>query len=189
MKVMTINQFLQNPVGKGSASGARRDVIIGNLQTRYSKLYKECKKQFRMSVFEETNHYFFVFKIPSETFKDKLSYDVVIQLIPIGSAGKDLTLSRYAVKVFSNAPNFMFTYAYLYNQDGILIDFLKKKLSNKALTQSPDVRNPNMSYGFEKSVYFALLFITTNKQVTKALLKKNPSLNTKVVFNSITSKI
>jgi hypothetical protein len=169
---MTINQFLQNPVGKGSASGARRDVIIENLQKRYSKLYKESKKLFRLSVIKSGPNYFFVFKIPSETYyKYKFTYDVVIEFIPQGSSGLDLTLNRYAIKVFSNNPNFLFTYAYVYNQDDIIIDFLKDKVSKKALTDPPDKRNPNQSYGFEKSVYFALLYIMDKKLYTKAFLK------------------
>jgi len=184
---MTINQFLKNPVGFGSAAGARRDIIIENLRKRYHDLYKKNKKLFKMSVFTEENNYYFVFNIPSETYgeKYKLTYDVVIQLIPIGRASNDLTLNRYAVKVFSNAPNFLFTYAYVYNRDGIIIDFLLDKVSDTALTRPPEIRNPHQEYGFEKSVYFALLYITTNKHVTKAMLKKNKDLNIKVIQNNI----
>lgn len=185
---MTINQFLKNPAGHGSAAGARRDIIIDNLEKRYHKLYKEAKKLFKMSIFTEDTNYYFVFKIPSETYyKEKLTYDVVIQLIPIGSASRDLTLNRYAVKVFSNAPNFLFTYAYVYNKDDIIIDFLKDKVSELALTKPPEKRNPYQEYGFEKSVYFALLYIVGNKHVTKALLKKNKDLNTEIIKENIIS--
>lgn len=183
MKIVTINQFLRNPAGKGSAAGARRDLIIADLNKRFDTLMKEAKKDFKMEVFQENNNYFFVFKIPSEHFtnskliKDKLLYDVVIQLLPIGDAHNDLTLNRYAVKVFSNAPNFTFTYAYVYNKDGIIIDFLKNKLPNLALTKPPEIRNPHQEYGFEKSVYFALLYITTGKYSTKSLLRKSKDLN------------
>jgi len=60
----------------------------------------------------------------------------------------------------------------VYNKDGNLIPFLKKKLSSKALTQAPKVRNPNESHGFEKSVYFACLYIREHKRLlTKATLK------------------
>ena len=185
---MTINQFLKNPAGHGSAAGARRDIIIENLENRYHKLYKNAKRLFKMSVFTEDSNYFFIFNIPSETYyKEKLVYDVVIQLIPMGSASRDLTLNRYAVKVFSNAPNFLFTYAYVYNKDDIIIDFLKDKVSELALTKPPEKRNPYQEYGFEKSVYFALLYIVGNKHVTKALLKKNKDLNIKLIQNKIIS--
>ena len=160
MKEMTIRQFLSNPMGKGSAAGYSRKNAITDLKRRYADLMKKARRHWKLSVFTEKDSYYFVFKVPSETYYEQgLEYDVVIQFVPIGNSKNNQTLNNYAIKLFSNAPNFMFTYAYLYNQDDIIIDCLKSKLSERSLTEKPDVRNPNLSYGFEKSVYFALTYI------------------------------
>jgi hypothetical protein len=63
------------------------------------------------------------------------------------------------VSVFSNSPSFLFTYAYVVNKDGFLITELKTKVSKKAISDKPSVTNPTEVYGFEKSIYFALLYL------------------------------
>lgn len=173
MKVMTMQQFLQNPSGQGSSVFARRDLIIENLKMRYDKILRESGKKIKLETFKDKSDYFFYFKFPSEKFGVDLLYDVVIQFIPIGNSKTDLTINNYAVKVFSNSPNFMFTYAYIYNKDGIVINFLKEKISDEALNNQPVVKNPTETYGFEKSVYFALLYIKNNRLFTKSFLNTN----------------
>jgi hypothetical protein len=171
MADITMTRLLQNPTGPYSAYFARRDLTIRNLNERYMKLMQDKEKEFKLERFKDKNDYYFYFKIPSETHEN-LHYDVVLQFKPIGAQSiNDMTLNNYSVKLFSNSPNFVFTYAYVYNNDGILIDFLKEKISKKALTEPPNIKNPVHSYGFEKSVYFALLYI------------KNHRLNIKSAFD------
>ena len=54
MKVMTMQQFLQNPSGKYSASFYRRDLIIGMMKMKYSTLRNSplCKDKWKYYVFE-----------------------------------------------------------------------------------------------------------------------------------------
>jgi len=164
-----MNRLLQNPSGPYSAYFARRDLTIQNLTQRFLQMQKE-KKEFKLEIFSDKGDYIFYFKIPSETY-EKLYYDVVLMFTPINAQSKsDLTLNNYSVNLFSNAPNFLFTYAYVYNKDGIIIDFLKDKISEQALNEAPKVRNPIQSYGFEKSVYFALLYIKMNRLHTKSAI-------------------
>ncbi|AMS01311.1 hypothetical protein AR9_g227 [Bacillus phage AR9] len=169
MAIVTMNQLLQNPSGKYSAYFARRDITIQNLKDRFYEMMKQ-HKDFKLEIMKDKDIYYFYFKIPSETY-EKLFYDVVLQFSPINDqANSDFTFNNYSVRLFSNAPNFLFTYAYVYNQDGILIDFLKKKISNKALNEPPNTRNPIQSYGFEKSVYFALLYIKHRRFNVKSVI-------------------
>jgi len=187
MKYVTMQQFLQNPSGKYSAYFSRRDLIISNLEERYLKLMKDRKKDFKFNLYMENNDYYFIFKIPSETY-DTVVFDVVIRFTPLTIDAKaDYTLNRYAVNVFSNAPNFLFTYAYIYNQDDILVNFLKDKVGNIALTQAPKIKNPMESYGFEKSVYFALLFIKFNRYFNKSIL--SPYIQNKLDRKSLIKAI
>jgi len=174
MKNMNMKQFLQNPSGSYSASFARRDLIIANLEDRFIKLYNKRKNDFKCLVFRGTNknEFFFYIQTPSEKY-DKVNYDVVIQFIPTDMTCLSSTkIDNYSLKVFSNSLNFTFTYCYWYNQDGIIIDQLKDKLSKKALTDKPVVKNNEGIYGFEKSVYFALLYIKFSQLNVKNNLMK-----------------
>jgi hypothetical protein len=184
---VTMNKLLQNPSGPYSAYFARRDLTIKNLNDRYLQMQKD-KKEFKLEIFKDKDDYYFYFKVPSETY-DKLHYDVVINFIPVGDQSKsDMTLNNYSVNLFSNAPNFLFTYAYVYNQDGILIDFLKDKISKQALNEPPDIRNPIKSYGFEKSVYFALLYIKMNRlHVKSAINYRADKLDKKKLIKAVDS--
>lgn len=178
MKIMTMDQYLKNPSGPYSSSFARRDLIIANLEDRFAKLLKERKKDFKVLIFRgpKPNEYYFYFRIPSEELKEVI-YDVVIQFIPIDMnclASKNI--NKYAINIFSNSLNFTFTYAYWYNQDDIIIKSLKDKVSKQALTQKPEIKNAEGIYGYEKSLYFALLYIKYN------------NLNQKYTINSFLSK-
>lgn len=156
---LTLNELLINPTGKSSAYVANRKVIKENLQERFNVLLKKHKK-FEYKVFKKNDDYLFYFKIPSETY-DELLYDIFINFTPDNSVDcvKDKTLNRYFIKIFSNSPAFMFTYTYVLNKNDLLIDFLIKKCAEKALEEPPKVKNPVEVYGYEKSLYFACLYI------------------------------
>ena len=180
-KHMTINNFLQNPTGAYSASFARRDLIIQGMKWRYQELIKKHGNLQMIHVWEQNDNVYFHFKVPSEKFGKKCMYDVVIKFVCSNPTlmKSSTTLNGYGINVFSNSPNFMFTYAYVYNQDGILIPESKTKLPEKCLTDKPEIKNPNESYGFEKSVYFAMLYIMQNGYNVKAKAKAryNPKMD------------
>lgn len=157
---MTMENYLINPVGHKSASVARRDIIIANLEGRYRKMRREIKFGWKVDVFMSSfdGCYYFKFKIPSEEI-EKLFYDVVIKFNPPEAKKRYLTLNQYNIQLFSNAANFTFTYAYIFNLQNLLIPELKYKLSQKSLNDPPKKRNPQEDIGFEKSVYYALLYM------------------------------
>lgn len=169
MTNITASQFLKNPTGKGSATVARRDRIILDMRSRFSYLYKKNKKNFKLKIFLYNDNYYFYFQIPSEEhFRDNLIYDVIIEFRPPDEkAAKSKDLNRYLIRFISNSPNFMFTYGYVYNKDDLLISWLSYKLGKRALNEPPEMRNPRQEYGFEKSVYFALLYLETNPRALK----------------------
>lgn len=166
---MTASQFLKNPTGKGSATVARRDRIILDMRSRFSYLYKKNKRQFKLKIFLHDENYYFYFQIPSEEYyKENLTYDVIIEFRPPNEkAAKSKDLNKYLIRFISNSPNFMFTYGYVYNQEDLLISWLSYKLGPKALNEPPEIRNPRLEFGFEKSVYFALLYLETNPKALK----------------------
>lgn len=185
---MTLKQFLQNPTGPNSAGLARRDIIRNNLEERYSKLLNNHKKiEFRL--YRHKGEYLFHFKIPSEEYYDVgVYYDVVLQFIPIEETKGSSTILSYDMKMFSNSPNFTFTYAYVVYNSNLMINSLASKFNNKALTQPPSVRNPVETLGFEKSCYFAALYITNHDLHKISNIDANLSpFNSKTFLDNISS--
>jgi len=174
---MTLQQFVQNPTGKYSAYFARRDRTIADLEARYLKLLRDNKPNIKYYIYKNKNDYIFHFRIPSEEFGNELYYDTCLHFQPMTEeANNDRKLSNYYLKFFSNSPNFLFTYTYVLNESKMLTDLLLEKCSKTALRERPRIRNPIESFGFEKSCYFAALFIKEN------------GLNDKNIINNILSK-
>jgi hypothetical protein len=167
-----MHELLSNPTGKGSAYGSARFRIKEDLDKRYKNLIYKYKG-FQYRVYKVKSSYFFHFKIPSETY-DNLEYDVIIEFYPEDEeAEKDKTINSYYVRVFSNSPAFMFTYTYVCYHNDLIPKSLIKFCSKIALKQAPNVRNPVQVYGYEKSVYFACLYIISHDLFKKFEIEKN----------------
>ena len=188
-----LDNFINNPQGKGSSYGGKRENIKKDLATRYSNILTKYNGKLEHYIFhnEKTDHYFFYFKIPSETY-DKLYYDVVLEFQPDDKKVKYTTIAEYSMNFFSNSPHMTMTYTYILNKNKIIVDFLKPKYSKKALTTPPVTRNPVEQFGFEKSCYYAALYIRDNKLYSKEVMKpfvKPFDSSTKVkLLNSIMSQ-
>lgn len=185
---LTIKDLLQNPTGRSSAYMATRSVIINELENRYIKLMQKHKK-LEFKIYKNKDEYLFYFKVPSETL-DTLIYDVFISFIPEDDEiKKDRTINRYKIKLFSNSPNFTFTYTYVLNQNNIIVPQLLTKCAEKALKEEPKVKNPVGSYGFEKSCYFACLFMKDIGLTNKTLIEQNAiTFDEKKVLSKIKSQ-
>jgi hypothetical protein len=158
-ETMSLRQFLQNPTGKYSSQFARRDMVKANLLERYTRTMKKNGNKLNWHVYKVDETYLFHFKMPSEEFGDEILYDVVLQFLPTDEARGDLTINNYDMRFFSNSPGFTFTYAYvMYNSDR-MVDLLAFKFDDRALKDEPKVRNPIESFGFEKSCYFAAMYM------------------------------
>lgn len=189
--MVTMKQFLVNPTGSGSASVARRDRIRLDMNNRFNALYKKHKGKFKCNFYYDPkqNDIYYVLNVPSEVYAEGgLYYDVVIKLK--GDPNKKIhrLLENREMQVFSNSPNFTYTYAYVFNSLGMLVDWCKPKAAPKSLIESPTVRNPDNVLGFEKSVYFSILYVTTvlKKGLDEAYITSKASkLNTKAVSKNI----
>lgn len=182
-RIITMNDFLTNPTGKSSAGFARRDLIIANLGYRFDKLISKYPITTQIYQYEKDS-FLFKLRIPSEKYFNRLYYDVVLLFTPLIEKSNASTINNYKMQMYSNSPNFMFTYAYVYNQDDNLVPFLKDKLNKKALTDEPKVKNPQFTYGFEKSVYFALLHLKRGGFNYISKIKNAPKLVNVSAFSS-----
>lgn len=159
MSSLTLHQLLTNPTGPGSGMVNARYRIIQDLDARLAGMIRDGKK-FRFISYRDSGRTVFHVQVPSETFAEEFFFDVVIEVDTASGLKKELLSSP--VKVYSNSPAFMFTYAYVANQEGLLIPWLKEKVGHTALTQPPTMRNPVETLGFEKSIYYACQYVLRN---------------------------
>ena len=168
MVLLTMQSFLINPTGKHSANIARRDRIRADLTARFQKLYREQRKNFSVTFFRLPKDQKVVCRItvPSEELnKVNFTYDTMVEFTyPPSAQGLPTSvnfdsLKHMSIRVFSNSPGFTFTYAYVFNQEDLIIDWMKPRLSRRSLTEAPDKRNPDYTLGFEKSLYFSMLYL------------------------------
>ena len=113
-------------------------------------------------VYKIGNSYFLHLLIPSESERTN-TYDVVIEFYDDKNELKyEPTINKYPVRFFSNCPSFVFTYAYAYNTNNLLIKPLSDKFNDLVLSQKPKIKNPSQITNIDKSLFFALLFLLNN---------------------------
>ena len=160
----TLQEYLDNPMGKGSTAIMNRQLIKNDLNNRYEKLIKDNKK-FKYTIYYDKDDFYFHFIIPSESEREN-TYDVVLQFTMGDDNFKsDVNLHRYYLKFFSNCPSFTYTFAYVYNDYSLLIDFLKDKYDDRVMKDNPITRNPGEIISFEKSIYFACKYLDDHKSL------------------------
>ena len=157
---LTLEKLVTNPSGKGSASIFSRKAIIRDLDLRFLKLFQDKEKFsiFKATFYKKrTGELVCHVTVPTERItKKKFYYDVVFEwkLPPTPPE----SLKNLRVKVFTNSPNFVYTYAYLLNKnDSLPKDFIYPKsniIPKKTLQQPPIMKNPYGEIGFEKTIYF-----------------------------------
>ena len=155
----TIEEYIENPMGKGSTAIANKNLIKNDLNERYKKLL-EKHSDFKHKRMKVGNDYYVHIKIPSESKREN-TYDIVIRLSSMNDSAfdKDNTLKRYYMSVFSNCPSFVFTYAYVYNKYEMLIPELRYKFADIVFESNPSVKNPGEIINYEKSIYFACKYL------------------------------
>jgi hypothetical protein len=158
---MKISEYIDNPYGKGSAF-VNRKVIYADLINRYYALTKKYK-MFTNFIYKDGKDYYCHIRIPSESIEE-MTYDVIIFINHSSSI-----IKNNEFKVFSNCPSFVFTYAYVFNKNKMLIDFLRGQFDDPILSEDPMVRNPNRVLGYEKSIFYALNYLINHFIYTSTL--------------------
>ena len=156
----TLKEFLDNPMGKGSTAIMNKQLIKDSLIKRYETLKKNKGKKFDITIYKDDDEYYFHIIIPSESERSN-TYDVVLYFTfeDDKEFKYDNFLNRYYIKFFSNCPSFTYTFAQTFQQYGFLIDSLSNKFKDVVLDNEPVIRNPGQIISFEKSLYYACLYI------------------------------
>ena len=166
---ITFQQYIDNPLGKKSAVYGAREVYKALYTKKYGAVLLRENGTFNTVMYydKKSDRHFIHMKVPSEVVKD-FYYDVVVEFYPISIGNKtDPTLRNYGVRFFSNDPAFVFTYEYVFSKNDLLIKELKPRASKVALRNKPDERNPYLTPGYVKSLYFCFLHMQSRSLFNK----------------------
>lgn len=159
---ISLNQYILNPALKTNAilNATTRELIKQSYQAKFDNIMLRENGKVTYYLYTEANKniYWAYFKIPSEVVP-KFYYDVIFKFTPTTSVGIFDDLFKYNVKFYSNDPNFVFTFTYVFKKNDLFIKELQSKMSKEALTKAPEEKNPTEQISYEKAIYFAYLIM------------------------------
>lgn len=181
---MKIQEFMNNPAGKGAFIPGK-DMVISNYNYRLGVLLKN--KKIVMKIYTSNEDVYYHLLIPTESEEKENTYDVIVKFKATEQSNLlDKSYKQYDIEFFSNCPSFTYTYAYVAKLNGILIPEFSDKYDEITLSMPPVSRNPGLTFGYEKSVYFACKFLLSNNQfLLKSYVKTHGKPLTKNVIKSI----
>lgn len=181
---MTLEEYINNPMGS-SVVANQREMYKAYYTKKYDALMvrENGKIEYKLYKSKKEDTYVVYLKIPSEAVAD-FYYDVVIEF-KSKNASKLSNLEKYDIRVFSNDPSFVFTFAYAFNKDKMFITELSSKMSKKALTDKAKEKNPQALIGYVKSLYFAYLYMKKVGLVSKLRYAGAEELN----YNKLSKEI
>lgn len=180
---MTFSDYIINP-----SHDSTRPMIVGQKELakqvytdKYNKMMLRTAGGVKYELFKNPNddkRFTIFFKMPSET-TDKLFYDVVIDFYTKDTVVEQSnSLKNYLIRAYTNDPNFVFTYAYVFNKNKLLIPELVTKLGKDATTVKPKTTNPHKNMGYVKDLYFAYLFMQDHGLFNKVVWANATKSNT-----------
>jgi hypothetical protein len=181
MMNLSINNYLQNPQGKGTAAGSLK-VVKTEYDARYDALL-DVYDDFQTHIYKNKSSYYIHLLIPSETTKD-LSYDIVLK-IDRGYATREASYLNWPMKAISNSPSFAFTFANTFKRNGTLIDELKSIIPSETVKEFAETRNPYKLLGLEKTIYYACRYIKESFSNVDELDKFSSDLDLKKLIKQM----
>jgi len=181
ISTQTLDQFVKNPFRTKNTQKQLK------YEDRYQKFSKSNKIKIE-STLEMEKNYFIHLKVPSESQKGRLHYDVVVQFFtPNKRVENELTVKHYYVQFFSNSPGFIYKYASLYHLQGYLIETLADKCQPGILDILPDKANSSYELYYDSSIYYACRYLQDHKIeiLSKLNLKIHNSKTPVQFFDSI----
>ena len=150
---MTINDYLQNPYGKGSS--------FSNITKQKEDLesqYSQYSNKFACKIYQHQKNVIFHVIVPSVK-KDFVTYDVVLEMNLGDKTAEAIDVNNLEFKCFSNCPSFIFTYANAFRQKGLLCHWLENKYRKEVKKNTANIKNQYGIIGLERSLYLACLYL------------------------------
>ena len=159
-----IKEFLNNPAGKGATV-----LNISAVKDKFTERYNSIVSDIDYSIYIVKKDVYFLVNIPSSV--KGIKYDILVKFEPTSkSTGK--SLSDMSMKIFSNSPSFLYTYAHAYDVQGLFIKECKRKLSSQMLTDIAKSKNPYGILSYDFSVFAALHFIVSNDYLSMDVINQ-----------------
>jgi hypothetical protein len=169
-KTIFIDDIINPKIGQAISTKA--------IQKEYEAVYNtKFIKEIRMYNIKYENTYVIHVIVPSTSndgYEKGIYYDVILQFLPISKDDIKLmsTLREYAVKVYCNAPSWMFDFAYVYYNTKNVPDFVPQThISMLAREKKPEKTNPYGLFGIDKIVYGAMYHIQNTTSFRKDRLE------------------
>ena len=170
---MTIADYLSSPYGKGAAFAN-----VGREKSILDMEYEKLSNKFIHKIYKYNDSIIFHIVVPSrETSEEKdISYDVIIEVPLRGLDTNENTVENTDIRVFSNCPSFIFTYANAFFRRKVFCNWLRSKLNSEIYQRDREnTKNPYGIIGLERSLYLAMKYI--NGSGLHYLSKINTILN------------
>ena len=154
---ITLRDLITNPAGKNTHHVGARYMLRDALTAKYRESITDPQKRrkYGLSVSRNGPSIFTVWvKVPSEKYD--LVYDVIFRLTFDEGVR---SLSGAAVQLYCNSPGWVFPVGYVAAHNGLLIPAWKGALG-RAATEPPASINVDEHYGFDKTTFRAVLFMT-----------------------------
>lgn len=164
---MTVNEYL---LGAEDVENARIKI-----QT-YRSDYLRIKNTITTDIFRVGNDMIIAVRIGSAKV-NAIKYDVVLQFDDLyKTSGR--TIGNMEFRAFSNSPSFVYSYANIFMNLGLMCEWLYDKYSNEVQSSLPHVRNTSLTIAVERSLYTALYHLQTMGQFAISALKALASVST-----------
>lgn len=165
---MTFEEYIQNPMGEKNAVVSNRTMYGRYYQEKLDTIMVREAGQVHYKAYKDKSRYIIYIKIPSEVVP-KFYYDVLIEFRQPKEGVVAHDLSKYKARFYSNDPSFVFTFAHAFKKNGIFFSDYDDKMSQKALKEKADEKNPKDIVGYVKSLYFAYLIMKRRGLFSKTL--------------------
>lgn len=155
---LTLDEYNKSPNGKsGNTIGSQ--YLAAAYKEKYTKVMLRNNGHIDHNFLVDNGNYFILLRVPSEIVS-KFTYEVVFKFSPSSASDAHASnLKSYNVTFFSNDPAFVFTYAHVYNNAGLIVEELIDRLPDEVIKTKPVERNPSMVINYAKILYFGYLYI------------------------------
>lgn len=183
-KILTLFAYRDNPSGKGASFIPNGAEIKEKYKTEMESKEEDIKC--RWYKVKDKTLYCHI-KLPSKSLSS-LMYDVVFEfnLVGIEEYFDGKSIGSIPFKFFSNCPSFTYTYANVFDEYKLIINWLKNKYETEVFKYDPDIRNGYKIISYEKSMYISTLYILDGRDRLDVTLSMATELrNTSEIYSLI----
>lgn len=189
-----IFNFMENPSVFGGSEYYKDIMRNGGYIAKYNK-FISAHSTIPFTVYRDhrvdgaLDLVYYHFQVESDK-NPEIIYDVVFKFSSTDAKIKsENDIRNYKVQFFSNSPGFLFQYAYVYNNQNLLIPELTKQIGDKALMEPPSKSNPNRAVGYDYTLFYCMRFLYLNQfyMSKKEILRKGKPISQFVPANIASS--